>query len=380
MLDLGDEIRRLFDPAEPVGLDEVEETSRRRRRRRRRVLAASSTIALTAGIAAAVQVGRTPTMSVTVGTKSTDLPAAGATTGSTVAGVTTGVVPWADKPAASPGPAQPNPPPPAFPACHAGQLSAASGPGFAAMGNDLRDVVLTNISGSDCSLSGYPTSLVGVHPDGTHQVLSPFHDGYFEFDFAWPANLHPGQSTQVGIGTTFNCLAGMQSLHQGQSVPAATVFSGEIIGLPGGGTVQARAPFNTICGVGVTTFGVREPQSTQMGSYPGVSAHADLPGHVAAGTVMNYTVTLTNNTASPVALSPCPIYQETLAADPIDQHTYQLNCTTVHAIPPHGSVTYAMRMPVPYTPGPGTRFGWSIPNSESATTSSTIDIISDRKT
>lgn len=44
------------------------------------------------------------------------------------------------------------------------------------------------------------------------------------------------------------------------------------------------------------------------------------------------------------------------------------------AIPADGSVTYAMRIPVPDTPARLTKFSWTIPNSQSADAGTVITI------
>lgn len=285
-----------------------------------------------------------------------------------------GLVSWVDQPAtAPPPPLAPVPPPPAYPACRADQIKASAGRGGVGLGNVLSVVMLTNVSSSNCSLSGYPTSLTGVHADGSQHVLSPGHGTQFDQQFAWPANLRNGQSGQLGIGTWDGCPAAQQGQQQAHVQPT-TAYSGEVVGLPGGGTVRASASFDTVCGVAVTTFGAPEPPPTLSGTYPGLSAHANLPSRVVAGTVLDYTVTLTNNTDRPVALDPCPIYQESIYAGQPHQHTYRLNCTAVHAIPADGSVTYAMQIPVPDTSTSAAKFSWGISNSAGAYSGTVITI------
>jgi hypothetical protein len=73
-----------------------------------------------------------------------------------------------------------------------------------------------------------------------------------------------------------------------------------------------------------------------------------------AGTDFGYLVTLTNPTAKPFPLPPCPSYAESLGglmgSGAPKSHVvryYYLNCTTVEAIPAHGSVTYQMKLPLP---------------------------------
>ena len=63
---------------------------------------------------------------------------------------------------------------------------------------------------------------------------------------------------------------------------------------------------------------------------------------------------MTNPAAKPFPLRPCPSYAEFLggligpgAANRYLVKYYYLNCSTVHAIPAHGSVTYQMKLPLP---------------------------------
>lgn len=68
MVDIQDEVRRIFDPVEPVGLEEIRATSRRRHRNRRRLLAAGTGTSLAAAvIVAVVLVSRTSPTKVIVG-------------------------------------------------------------------------------------------------------------------------------------------------------------------------------------------------------------------------------------------------------------------------------------------------------------------------
>lgn len=71
MVDIQDEVRRIFDPVEPVGLDEVRATSRRRRRRRRILgVGTGASVAAAVTLAVILAIGTSPTR-VTVGPAST---------------------------------------------------------------------------------------------------------------------------------------------------------------------------------------------------------------------------------------------------------------------------------------------------------------------
>lgn len=265
----------------------------------------------------------------------------------------TSVVPWLDEPASPPPPVSPpptpTPPAPAYPACTAAQLTAKPGQGQGAAGNDITVIALYNVSASNCSLFGYPTSLVGVRADGSKVALHPGHRGMFSEFYTWPADLKPGGIGNVGIMFTMACDAA-----QRPGANKLTSFTSAILGMPGGGTVTARAAFTTTCGVSVTTFGGPPPPPPMVESpYPGLAAHADLPPTAVAGSTLDYTVTLTNTTDHDVALDPCPVYEQGIygAGEPVSTpRFYRLNCETVHAVPAHESVRYAMRIAVPNAP------------------------------
>ena len=75
MADIQDDVRRIFDHVEPIGLDEIEAVSRRRRHRHRRLLAVGTGTSVAAAITVAVVLtsGTSPTK-VTVGPSATQPP------------------------------------------------------------------------------------------------------------------------------------------------------------------------------------------------------------------------------------------------------------------------------------------------------------------
>ena len=278
----------------------------------------------------------------------------------------TSTVRWVNEPAHQPTPLpSATPPPPLYPTCQVSQLQATPGPGMGAMEMGSVPVVLKNVGTSDCSLSGYPASLVGIRADGTSERLAPT-DGApppFGGGEVWPANLKPGQSGWLTIVTARFCPATM-------ATPSpATMFTSAAIGVPGGGVVTSPAEFDAVCGVWVTAFGVPEPASATS-EYVGLSAHITAPQTVRAESDFLFTLTLTNSESQPVALDPCPVYEEGFAPAkgsmpfiaPIQ--TYRLNCTSVSAVPARGSVVYQMRITAPKLDKTSdTLMTWTVPNS-----------------
>ena len=132
-------------------------------------------------------------------------------------------------------------------------------------------------------------------------------------------------------------------------------------------------------GGGTKTVGIRLPSDCtstvlafQQGPTPapaGMSALSvglGLPGTIARGQSLNYTVTLTNNGADAVAVNPCPSYSQHLT-QPVGStvlgvtDTYVLNCSVSNQIPSFGTLSFQMVMQVPsnFRPGPA-KFLWDL--------------------
>jgi hypothetical protein len=132
------------------------------------------------------------------------------------------------------------------------------------------------------------------------------------------------------------------------------VYPELLIGLAGGGTVGVcETGFDAIGGVSVSSFGVPADQPPGPAPSP-LTARITAGPAARAGTGLGYLVTLTNPTAKPFSLRPCPSYAEFLggltgpgAAKSYLVKYYYLNCATVQAIPACGSVTYQMKLPLP---------------------------------
>lgn len=280
------------------------------------------------------------------------------------AGSSAGAVPWANHPA-------PAYQPPAarvaaaprvrYPACAAaglvGRVSSAFGMGA---GQYTRYLVLTNVSGRPCTLSGGPSVLTGRRPGGRLATLAGPADASADPNLIRQANLRPGQSAQLAITTASMCPGGATSC-------ARRSYAQVAVGVRGG---QVRVsfprsqPFSVIAdgGIEVSAFGVPATPSDLLSSPLDVLTVAiAAPSAPAAGTTVAYRVTLRNPTSHAVTLSPCPSYAEFVA--PLgtslsqDTHRYFLNCGAVSAIPARGSVTFAMRVAIPRAAGPA-KYGW----------------------
>lgn len=237
----------------------------------------------------------------------------------------------------------------------------------AATGHFATTVTLKNISHAACTLSGYPTTVIGVRNDQTQRSLKVTHGTFFDNGY-WPANLEPGDTAQFVLGTDDACDA------LNQPTPQSDPFAGLIIGVPGGGsTIEARTAFDAACGVEISELGLPAQPAPDPTAYQGLLVSMHAPDIAAGGSLLRFTVTLTNKTASVVPLDPCPVYTEGIYARESKQHVYELNCDTVTSIAVGESVSYAMQIPVPDQPGPA-KFYWGIPQSAALGTAKLLTI------
>jgi hypothetical protein len=257
------------------------------------------------------------------------------------------VVPWAARPAApyaEPGPRRfaTNDRP-----CQPSDLRVSPGRSGAGLGHTNVAIQFTNRSATACVLLGYP-KVAGISASGLIMPLAATRGSYFG-DPGPPANIAPGQTAAVNVSGADACHAAQEGQHR--------FYRRLRIGLPGGGSVDApAAPFDAICGISVSQFGVQADQPAVPPPSP-VTARITAAATVRPGEDFTYTVTLTNPTATAYPLRPCPAYEEYVyaitgpgKAAARDDHVvknYYLNCDTVHEISAHGSVTYQMRLQLP---------------------------------
>ncbi len=278
------------------------------------------------------------------------------------AGSSAGAVPWANRPAPAytPPAAQVAAAPRVrYPACAAaglvGRVSSAFGMGA---GQYTRYLVLTNVSGRACTLSGAPSVITGLRPGGRRAALAGPASVSADPNLIGPANLRPGQSAQLAITTRSMCPGGSC---------ARRSYAQVAVGVRGG---QVRVSFPrsqplsvlTGTGIAVSAFGLPAPPQGLISSpLDALTVALAAPSAMPAGTTVDYRVTLRNPTSHAVALSPCPSYAEFVAPPGTslsqDTHRYFLNCGAVSAIPARGSVTFIMRVAVPSTTGPA-KYGW----------------------
>ncbi len=281
-------------------------------------------------------------------------------------GLAAGAVPWVNRPAPVFTPSPQPSPTAAYPACRAWQLTGRPGRGGPAAGTVYQEVRLTNYSGRPCTLSGGPSTVTGVRANGRLVTLAKAaHADGWNLAGPGPANLRPGRSGWVTLAYADGCPALVSGGRAGYKTLLIALHGGQV-------RVRFRAPLNLICGLLVSDFGA--PAAPPPGSISPLNVLAvtvTIPA-VTAGTTASYSVTVHNTGGKRVALFPCPSYTQYLAIAAgnartvaVQQHFY-LNCAAVRQIPAHGSVTFAMRIAVPATPGRA-KYDWQLQDTDVAT-------------
>lgn len=269
-----------------------------------------------------------------------------------------GPVPWVNRPLPRYEVPAPKviPYPTSAPACHANELRISQGRGGAAAGTLYERLVLTNIGVRTCLLRGYPT-ISALGPDGIRRALRPHREGFTFFSLV-PTNLPSGGHSFIGFATSDVCDNGTKP---------ATIYRQLSVGIANGETVHAGAGvrITEVCGLYLSSFGV-PARYTPLAPAPGTPATAtvrvQMPASVRAGTVLHYTITLSNPTKTPITLRPCPGYSEGVyASGLVVRRSFALNCDAVHAIGTHEHARYAMELTVPsHAPAGVAKFSWSL--------------------
>jgi hypothetical protein len=282
------------------------------------------------------------------------------------------IVPWLDRVAAAytiP-PPRPLPYTTTAPPCRATQIRAAKLRSGVGLGNVLEEFGFTNVGSAGCLLRGFPqvagtvggvlrTVAVRRSPSGTY------------FGALQPADMAPGGRVLLDLATTDVC-----------DVPRPLTFTHLRFRLPGGGWVTARGVLTAPCGLPMTLsqFGLPRrwaPPPRRPGTPDVLRLRLALPRSVKAGTVLRYTLTLSNPMPSAVNLSSCPSYTESM----LDGrhrvgHSYRLNCSEVRVIPAHGRVRYAMRLALPQSlPAGWAKIAWYLNTPAGLVTGGGISVV-----
>jgi len=266
-----------------------------------------------------------------------------------------GIVPWSSetpRPFVTPAPTQL---PDAAP-CRVDQVSAGVAGWQGATGSMLGGFLIWNTSGEPCRLTGRPSIAIR---DATGHRLAVTNVPSPEppvLPIVLPANQPapvlfeeaPGGLARVTIQWFNWC---------GADPPAPMSLA---ITLPEGGVLQAPVvtggvprcdEASTDSSVSVAAFDATprpSPSDPPVVPAEALKVTLDVPDHGAAGQTLHYVVTLTNPTAFPIGLRPCPAYMERInsvgGGVAVD---YVLDCAAVPTIAPGASVRFAMELAIP---------------------------------
>jgi hypothetical protein len=138
--------------------------------------------------------------------------------------------------------------------CTAPELTGLLGVIGLGAGQYRRNLVLSNTSGQACTLTGGPSEITGVRRDGSEVRLATgaSRGGGQLYGVVGPANLQPGQTALAVVHTTDMCPKAID----GQ----VDNFIALKVGISHSGAVRIDfppgQPYNAICGVDVSVFGI----------------------------------------------------------------------------------------------------------------------------
>jgi hypothetical protein len=204
-------------------------------------------------------------------------------------------------------------------------------------GDDGAFIALRNTGSAACTLSGTPRVVASA---AGHVTVVAGREPMPPDDEI--ADTAPGGTVVVRVDVPTYCKANPTG-----AIGRAMPYHSLVIPIPGGGAKKVgglRLSFP--CGMSTTPFYTPKPGPT----YPpdllaSLVPRLRLPATVRRGTTLDYEVDLYNPGDRPVALSPCPAYLE--HSDVPTKLLYRLDCRSVHSVPAHGEVRYAMEMAIP---------------------------------
>lgn len=291
------------------------------------------------------------TAAVGVGSDEPSLP------GTTATAAADGGVPWAPLPYADVVPQRVSPTPVVSgPACQADDLSLAFGDGDGAGGNVVQLVTVSTVK--TCRLSG-PVTGMSALIDGSRTDAGVFQRGdlsgvitadmpglvRIEFaircsDFSPPRHLATLTRVRLTVlGHDFDVLPGGR--------PAA--------GHPTTDSLQMCAPaIVTISGAGTA----HPPLVVEHQPLNDLVATVEAPATAQAGSVLRYSVILTNPTSEPIGFDSCPSYVETAKSS---KGVYQLNCAQATVIGPGQHERFQMELQIGTdTPTGAAQLTWTL--------------------
>lgn len=269
-------------------------------------------------------------------------------------------VPWLNQPAAEKAPPASTAARGARP-CAGNDLQIVAGQAGAYRGQATQEIRLINISAETCHLVGFPSAQLlpaGEAPQTMGANENAAHLTNARID------LEPGEEAVMLVGTPGTCEAA--------NGPQRKVSKRLKLALPGGGLKTLEGVhIDTLCGrASVIKFhpvhneAAAKARIAMAGpSLSQLTGTLNAPDEAARGSTLYFTVTLSNPTASPIPLAPCPAYTQSVYADgKASSSTLRLNCGAVGAqIAPNSSVNFEMQAQVPADlPAGGAKLSWKL--------------------
>ena len=359
-------IARDEPPRAAADLRVVERATRAAQRRLRRVMRLRSVQPGRVGVAAVLSLS------------ACGMAAPGASGGapatSSRAADTPAAVPWiATAAPAVPTPTpSPLPTPTGLPMCHSRNLSARVGLAGGAALDHVTHIVFTAHAGEPCALVGFPAGVTLF--DAADRVVTEYHVSLTDEGSILQSSTNGGVALFPGL---------VDGANGAGSVPGQAVLYLQTMDLMCGHAVVAsmairlsdggsfRLPIN----FGPDTNGDCVPQGVELSSFqpvvimtPYVATPTDLtvtyhlPSHLQAGSVLHYSITLTNVSGHALQFSPCPGYTESLKAFGV-QERHLLNCAAASGLAAGERLTFEMQLSVPRSPrftSPDDYLTWSL--------------------
>jgi hypothetical protein len=260
---------------------------------------------------------------------------------------------WLDEPATLVVmPTEPVDASPALP-CRETDLQLTLGGAGAWHGHATQELLLRNRSATTCLLNSTPAVEL-ASPGGWRAAAS--------------ASGEPVHSLVVPPRGTLAMMLGTPGACDATVGPERRVVRRLRVLAPGGGALEAEgAHVDTTCGPPkILRIDQHAPKATSPapGSTQLLTAELNAPREATAGAPLDYLVTLKNPSDQPIALSPCPGYQQVLnTASAQAGGTLRLNCAGAGGVvPAHGERQFEMRALVPEAAGHegGVKLSWRL--------------------
>jgi len=261
--------------------------------------------------------------------------------------------------------------PPEASACRADQVSAGHAGWQGATGSMLGGFLIWNTSAEPCRLTGRPSVAILDRAGHRLNVI----DVPISSPAVQPIVLSAHQPVPVlyedvpgGLGTVmvqwFNWCATspIEPLSLAITLPTGGVLHAPVVmgstprcDAPSAGSTMSVGNFNVTAG----------PSPTDPPAVPaeGLRVALEVPGQATAGQTLHYVAILTNPTASPINLDPCPAYMERInSVGGWVVSDYILDCSGVPTIAPGASVRFAMELDLPASLPPSDKAAivWSL--------------------